>query len=248
MKNRNIKCFSFLKQLRLAFIVIVLIPILGLGGIILYSSHHYIKEQRKTEVENTITQNMTALSGWTTQCDSTLRYLAGNYSVQNFLQMDENDYLTVNQELKSLSPVLYNALLTNQYIKDIKIYTDKQFHISTNWIENSEKYIRKPWYQKIMSNSGTIWWNENNALFMGKKIVSSYRRGTLGIIVVELKEQTLNNNFLIFENIPIYIEIRADDSFIYQYGNERIRNDLEAGTKVAANGGQIHYFIDSHKL
>lgn len=245
MKNRNIKCFSFLKQLRLAFIVIVLIPILGLGGIILYSSHHYIKEQRKTEVENTITQNMTALSGWTTQCDSTLRYLAGNYSVQNFLQMDENDYLTVNQELKSLSPVLYNALLTNQYIKDIKIYTDKQFHISTNWIENSEKYIRKPWYQKIMSNSGTIWWNENNALFMGKKIVSSYRRGTLGIIVVELKEQTLNNNFLIFENIPIYIEIRADDSFIYQYGNERIRNDLEAGTKVAANGWQIHYFIDS---
>ena len=69
MKNKNEKCSSFLKQLRVAFIVIILIPVLGLGGIILYSSHQYIKQQRKTEVENTIMQNITALNGWITQCD-----------------------------------------------------------------------------------------------------------------------------------------------------------------------------------
>lgn len=129
--------------MRVAFIVIILIPVLGLGGIILYSSHQYIKQQRKTEVENTIMQNITALNGWITQCDSTLRYLAGNYAVQNFLQMDADDYLAVNQELKSMSPVLYNALLTNQYCKDIKIYTDKQYHISTNWDGNSKKVSGK---------------------------------------------------------------------------------------------------------
>ena len=190
MKNKNEKCSSFLKQLRVAFIVIILIPVLGLGGIILYSSHQYIKQQRKTEVENTIMQNITALNGWITQCDSTLRYLAGNYAVQNFLQMDADDYLTVNQELKSMSPVLYNALLTNQYCKDIKIYTDKQYHISTNWVENSQKCIRKTWYQKIMSHADTVWWNEDGTLFMGKKIVSAYPQGTLGIIVVELKEES----------------------------------------------------------
>lgn len=68
-----------------------------------------------------------------------------------------------------MSPVLYNALLTNQYCKDIKIYTDKQYHISTNWVENSQKCIRKTWYQKIMSHADTVWWNEDGTLFMGKK-------------------------------------------------------------------------------
>ena len=244
MKNKNEKCSSFLKQLRVAFIVIILIPVLGLGGIILYSSHQYIKQQRKTEVENTIMQNITALNGLITQCDSTLRYLAGNYAVQNFLQMDADDYLAVNQELKSMSPVLYNALLTNQYCKDIKIYTDKQYHISTNWVENSQKCIRKTWYQKIMSHADTVWWNEDGTLFMGKKIVSAYPQGTLGIIVVELKEESLENNFLIFKNIPVYIEISEDDSFIYQYGNEKIRNNMEADKKIAVNSWQIQYFTD----
>lgn len=39
--------------------------------------------------------------------------------------------------------------------------------------------------------------------------------------MVELKEESLENNFLIFKNIPVYIEISEDDSFIYQYGNEK---------------------------
>lgn len=243
MKSKDMKSSSFLKQLRLAFIIIILIPVLGLGGIILYSSHRYIKEQRITEVKNTMTQNITALNGWATQCDSALRYLAGNYSVQKFLQMDETDYLTVNQELKSLSPILYNVLLTNQYCKNIKIYTDKQFHISTNWVENSEKYTEKSWYQEIMNTTGTVWWNEEDTLFMGRKIVSAYSKGTLGIVIVELKEEALKNNFLIFDHIPIQIKINTDENCIYEYGDENIKDGIESEMKVASNGWIVHYLV-----
>lgn len=98
-----------------------------------------------------------------------IKISCGKLCCTEFLQMDADDYLAVNQELKSMSPVLYNALLTNQYCKDIKIYTDKQYHISTNWVENSQKCIRKTWYQKIMSHADTVWWNEDGTLFMGKK-------------------------------------------------------------------------------
>lgn len=62
--------------------------------------------------------------------------------------------------------------------------------------------------------------------------------------MVELKEESLENNFLIFKNIPVYIEISEDDSFIYQYGNEKIRNNMEADKKIAVNSWQIQYFTD----
>ena len=58
---------TFLEQLRAAFVIVIMIPVLCLGGFIFYSSHRYIKEQRLMESSNLVIQNQTDLNNWAEQ-------------------------------------------------------------------------------------------------------------------------------------------------------------------------------------
>ena len=68
------------------------------------------------ESSNLVIQNQTDLNNWAEQCESSLRYLAGNFTLQEFLKMDVNQYIEVNKALKNVI-LLYNVILTNQYYK-----------------------------------------------------------------------------------------------------------------------------------
>ena len=52
MKDKRKK--TFLEQLRIAFVIVIMIPVLCLGGFIFYSSYKYIKEQRLMESSNMV--------------------------------------------------------------------------------------------------------------------------------------------------------------------------------------------------
>ena len=64
---------SFWRQLIQSFILVIMIPVLFLGGFIFYSAHQYIQEQRMTESMNLIQQNQQNLDSWAKQCESSDR-------------------------------------------------------------------------------------------------------------------------------------------------------------------------------
>ena len=171
------------------------------------------------ESSNMVKQNQADLNSWAEQCESSLRYLAGNFTLQEFLKMDENQYIEVNKALKNVNPLLYNVILTNQYYKNISVYTDKQYHIDTSLIKNSSVAANELWYQEIMNTTGTYWWNDNGVMYMGRKIVTAYPVGTIGVVVVQLKQETFENSFQMFQQIPVNIELMNGENVVYHYIN-----------------------------
>lgn len=237
---------TFLEQLRAAFVIVIMIPVLCLGGFIFCSSHRYIKEQRLMESSNLVIQNQTDLNNWAEQCESSLRYLAGNFTLQEFLKMDVNQYIEVNKALKNVNPLLYNVILTNQYYKNIAVYTDKKYHIDTSLIKNSSAVTDEDWYQEIMNTTGIYWWSSGGEMYIGRKIVTAYPVGTIGIVVVQLKKETFENSFQMFQQIPVKIELKAGDTAVYQYGNENNSDSwgFDQSRALADTGWEISYKID----
>lgn len=244
MKDKRKK--TFLEQLRTAFVIIIMIPVICLGGFIFFSSHKYIKEQRLMESSNMVKQNQADLNSWAEQCESSLRYLAGNFTLQEFLKMDENQYIEVNKALKNVNPLLYNVILTNQYYKNISVYTDKQYHIDTSLIKNSSVAANELWYQEIMNTTGTYWWNDNGVMYMGRKIVTAYPVGTIGVVVVQLKQETFENSFQMFQQIPVNIELMNGENVVYHYINEGCSGiwGFEETHPFADTGWEISYRFD----
>lgn len=235
----------FLKQIRAAFVIVILIPVLCLGGFIFYSSRVYIHEQRLAASSNMVRQNLADLENWVEQCELSLRYLAGNYTLQEFLRMDETQYISVNQAIREVNPLLYNAILTNPYYKNITIYTEKNFVADTALIKQPESEREREGYKKIMGMPAMYWWYNEEKFYLGKKIVTSYPEETLGVIVVELKEDSFENYFKTFRELPIEIELTSDQTPFYQYSNtdEADGWGFEEEHSLGDTGWKINYRI-----
>lgn len=244
---------SFLGRLRIAFVIVILIPVLSLGGFIFYSSYKYVRDQRMTESSNLVKQSRAALDSWAEQCESSLRYLAGNYTLQEFLKMDENRYIEVNQALKNVGPVLYNVVLTNQYYKKVSVYSDKPFYIDTSLIKNSEEISGESWYQELLETSDIYWWEQDGSMFIGRQIATSYPVKTLGVVVAELEREPFENSFQMFQQTPVRIELRDGGDVIFQYSSAKlghnaedreVRWGFEDSRALAHTGWEISYKID----
>lgn len=199
---------SFWKQLILSFILVIMIPVLCLGGFIFYSAYQYIRGQRMTESINLIQQNQQNLDSWAKQCESSVRYLTANYTLQEFLQMDESRYVAVNQSARVVSTVLYGVLLSTRDYEKITVYTDKEFSAMSNLLESAQEVREKEWYQDVLATSGIKWWYQNHHFYVGKKITTAYPVKVIGVLVIEMKESAFSDNLSMLENVPASISVR----------------------------------------
>lgn len=237
---------SFEKQLKKSFIFIIMIPVLFLGGFIFYSSFQYVKRERLAEINNRIEQNEIDLHNRMEQSGKSLIYAVSNYTLQDFLQIDTQDYLELNNASKNVSPLLYNTILSNQYYKKMRIYTDKEYTIMNDLIHLSKEVQKEQWYIRTLESDDIGWWFQDEKLFLAKQIKTSYPVKKLGVMKVDIDIDIFRNSFRIFENVPIYIQILMGDETVYEYGKEEYASTLGfVRTDPLGNSGwDIRYIVD----
>lgn len=67
----------------------------------------------------------------------------------------------------------------------------------------------------------TLYGGMKMALYLWGKNSFRVSAGNIGNYCGRVKGRVFGKQFPHFKNIPVYIEISEDDSFIYQYGNEK---------------------------
>lgn len=215
--NKEKKTFE--KQLKKSFVLIIMIPVFLLGTFILFSSFRYVKKERVVELDNRIDQNEIDLQNRMEQSNKSLVYAVSNYTLQGFLEIDTENYMKLNEASKNVSPLLYNTVLSNQYFRKLRIYTDKKYTIMDDLIHSSEETLGEEWYLKASGTDEIGWWLQKEELFITKRIRTSYPVRTLGVMKVDLDKDLFRESFEIFENVPLYIQILDQNKIIYEYGN-----------------------------
>lgn len=236
---------TFEKQLKKSFVFIIMIPILFLGGFIFYSSFRYVKEERMAEINNRIEQNEIDLQNRMEQSEKSLIYAVSNYTLQDFLQVNTSYYIKLNEMAKNVGPLLYNTILSNQYYKKLRIYTDKEYTIMDDLIHSSAEVREEAWYQQIVQSDAIGWYFQDGKLFVAKRIKTSYPVKTLGVMKVDLDTDIFSNSFGIFENVPVYIQILAGNEVIYEYGNKEysLKSGFIRTDSLGDSGWDIRYMI-----
>lgn len=211
------KTKSLAGQLRKAFVTVVLIPVLVLGGFIFYSMFDYMEQKRLSESENIVQQSMIDLEQRIAICDNSLRYLIANYNLRDFLLINEQDYLTVSRESKNIGDLFYNVLNTNPYFRSLKLYTDKELYTLTNFLERAADAEQEEWYRRIIQTDNTCWWAEDDKIYIGKKIMASYPPKVIGVIKMEVKYDLFVDSFSAFNQTPVQISILEEENEVYRY-------------------------------
>ena len=115
MKKHNKN--SIWNRLKYSFILILILPVLALGSYMVYSSIVFVKNERNLEARQMMETNILDLNNRLEQCENSLIYAASNFTLQEFLQMNPEEYIKVNRASENVGPLLYNVLLSNQYYK-----------------------------------------------------------------------------------------------------------------------------------
>lgn len=202
---------SIWNRLKRSFVLILCLPILGLGSYMFYSTIRFVKEERDLEISKLIEQNIVDLNNRMEQCENSLIYVTSNYTLQEFLQMDESDYFNVSQVSRTVAPLLYNVLLSNQYYQDIEVYTDKQFSVMSDLLKDISKVEEEYWYKDTINTADICWWYDDGDIFLTRRIVTAYPVKTIGVIRVEVKRKLLQESFQIFENVPVKITLNGEE-------------------------------------
>lgn len=201
---------SIWNRLKKSFMLILCLPILGLGSYMMYSSIRFVREERFLEIGKLIEQNVLDLNNRIEQCENSLIYVASNYTLQEFLQMDEADYLRISQASKNVGPLLYNVLLSNQYYQNIAIYTDKNFAVMNDLLKSTSNVENEDWYVSSLNTPDICWWYEDGEIFLTRRITTAYPVKTIGVIRVEVKSRLFDESFQIFEKVPVRITLNKD--------------------------------------
>lgn len=207
MKKHNKN--SIWNRLKYSFILTLILPVLALGSYMVYSSIVFVKNERNMEARQMMETNILDLNNRLEQCENSLIYAASNFTLQEFLQMDPEEYIKVNRASENVGPLLYNVLLSNQYYKKLSVYSEKDFHVMSALIKNSLEVEGETWYQKTLETSDICWWYEEEKIFLSRKISTAYPKKTIGVICAEIKPELFEQSFNIFENIPVKIELNG---------------------------------------
>lgn len=244
--NRKIKSFS--GQLKRSFIVVVIIPVLVLGAFIFYSSFQFIEKQMVNESMNIVKQSNMDIENRFEACNDSLRYLAANNDLRNFLLINREDYLDISRLSKNISQLIYNVFMLNKYYKSLTIYTDKEFYVLKNFIKVSSEVENEEWYKNVVKSEGSYLWTEGNKIFMGITIMAAYPTSPIGVIKVEIKNDMVLDSFHIFENIPIKIEVKNNNDIFYKYIDSQWNENPRLSTEYDLGIGdlKILYQIDKN--
>lgn len=204
---------SIWNRLKYSMFLVLVLPILCLGSYMVFSSVKYVKEERIQEARRLVEQNALDLNNKMEQCENSMLYLAGNYMLHQFLQMNTTDYLELNKAANDIGPLLYNVLLSNQYYKKLKVYSDKDFIVRTDLMENSSEVEEEKWYRETLETTDTCWWHEEDKTWISRKIATAYPKKTVGVLYVELKKDIFTESFNIFEDVPVCIRLNQETVF-----------------------------------
>lgn len=239
---------SFLNKVRISFGLLILLPVLILEIFVLYSSASFIKEQQRLEAKETIARNYQNIENQMAVCNKSLLYVVSNGMLRDFLNISDDEYIKRNSQGPNISALIYNTLLSNQYFKDIKIYSDKNIAVNNAIFKNVSELDDLSWYEKTMKTEGTLWWYEDGECYITRRIVNSLPKKELGVIRIKIKDDIFYDNISMFAGIPVEICLSEDDHIFLKYQSEDIGSIKEAAYKserrLYDTDWKISYSID----
>lgn len=263
---------SIRTKLVIGYLVLVLLPVLGLG---LYSYHistANLLEQTRQSVEENVSLLSYSLNNNIQRENDNIKYLSYNARFRKRLQDGTQNTMGLADELtKTVEPVFWYFISSDDNIKGIKIYSPYIEKGIGSFLKPLDEYERKAWFEENSADFKTRWFCEDGRIYITRIILdadtSSQPIGLMSLEVyperfMELIRQTefLNNGaFLLDPSEGIVGEKHIRDRELEQEIRSEISGKTESGfyeterymasvSEELSNGWRMAYYVDKEEI
>ncbi|MFC6602609.1 sensor histidine kinase [Ectobacillus funiculus] len=195
----------FQQKVLIAFLVLILVPIIILGVVSYQVSSSALKEKVGKETLQTLKATNTNLQMVMSEVNSFSNYVIASQEVENFLRYNqEQSIVNFYSSGQSLAGLLY----TQSRLDDLILYSTKGqvYHFRNNTIPSLKEFQQTEFYQKIVSEKGRAVWLSpvHNEIFTsgdtpfyihGRAIRDPNTLEDIGYVVMKIKIERFDEIF-----------------------------------------------------
>ena len=276
--KRKLNFHSFKLQLRLTFIVLIVIPVIILGVYSYFIAKKNLIEQTKVAMRGSANVIAYGIENNAKRENDVIKFFSYEESFRSRLEYVKEDPFSLTEELtENIEPLIWYYIGSDMSIESIHFYSDLlgQDHIG-EFLSVPKSELEEKWYELCKNDYGAQWVADDaGGIYIIKALLDvSTSSKVIGIVVLKVNNEFffsitnqssyLNNGIIISdENGTIITEKEIADKNLNEQIKETIFSGSIEGEKESftttdefflmaagkmANGWRLFYYVDRNEI
>lgn len=263
---------SIRTKLVISYLILVLLPIFGLGFYSYHISTENLLEQTRQAVEENLSLISSSINDKIQRENDNIKYLSYNVRFRERLRDGMENVTGLADELtKTVEPVFWYFISSDENIKGIKIYSPYIRNGIGSFLKPLDEYEKKEWYENNNRDFKTHWFHEDARIYITRILLDAHTSSQpIGIMSLEVfpdrfaelinQTEFLNNGVLLVEpatgivsakhirNAELEEELLSKVSGGVRPGSYETERYLMSVSQELLNGWQLVYFLDKVEI
>ena len=276
--KRKLNFHSFKLQLRLTFIVLIVIPVIFLGVYSYFIAKKNLIEQTKVAMRGSANVIAYGIENNAKRENDVIKFFSYEESFRSRLEYVKEDPFSLTEELtENIEPLIWYYIGSDMSIESIHFYSDLlgQDHIG-EFLSVPKSELEEKWYELCKNDYGAQWVADDaGGIYIIKSLLDvSTSSKVIGIVVLKVNNEFffsitnqssyLNNGIIISdENGTIITEKEIADKNLNEQIKQTIFSGSIEGEKESftttdefflmaagkmANGWRLFYYVDRNEI
>ncbi|MBG9792124.1 hypothetical protein ABD76_06265 [Paenibacillus dendritiformis] len=193
----RIRDMKFQTKIKLAFLLISLIPVIVLGGFCFFETRQLLLAQSEADLKANLEQSVQAVNNQLNTYNKIITFLSFNQAIINAANHTYDSAYTMYDQLKNvIDQNFYTAQYLNPDITRITLYTGTNLPKHGSTVIPIEEAANASWYPQVMATTENLWFFDGTKMFSAGRIFNTKQRNPKdNILYTEVNHASLFQSF-----------------------------------------------------
>lgn len=224
--RHHIRDLKFQTKIKLAFLLISMIPVIVLGGFCFSETRSLLIKQSKSDLNAALNQSALTLNNQLEVYNKIMNFLSFNQSIVNAANHTYTSTFEMYDQLVNvIDQNFYTARNLNSGIERITLYTGSNLHQHGQTVHPLDDIKAAEWYPDVMKTTQVLWFSDHHNMYSVRRILNT-------------KQKNPKNNIL-FARVN-YDGLFAPFESLEAQGAEILIQDAKGRVVYSSEHGQKH--------
>ncbi|OPA73319.1 hypothetical protein BVG16_29385 [Paenibacillus selenitireducens] len=175
--QQNIHDLKFQTKIKLAFLLISMIPVIVLGGFCFQETRSLLISQSKSNLKAALNQSVLTLNSQLDGYNKLMNFLSFNQEIVNAANHTYTSTFEMYDQLKNvIDQNFFTARYLNTGVEQITLYTGTNLHEHGNTVRPLDEIKNKDWYPPVMKSVDVLWFTDNKDVISVRRIINTKQK------------------------------------------------------------------------
>lgn len=172
--KKYIHDLNFQTKIKLAFLLISMIPVIVLGSFCFSETRSLLINQSKSDLNAALNQSALTLDSQLEAYNKIVNFLSFNQEIVNAANHTyTSTFEMYDQIVNVIDQNFYTARNLNASIEQLTLYTGTNLHQHGQTVRQLDEIKKMNWYPHVMDSTNVLWFSEQQRIFSVRRVLNT---------------------------------------------------------------------------